>query len=66
MMICEGSICEGSISINIIYLYYTHLLDYRSFYDFTLSALSAEISLYTYYDRHILVQSEFSRLGFTR
>jgi hypothetical protein len=50
----------------IIYLYYTHLLDYRSFYDFTLSALSAEISLYTYYDRHILVQSEFSRLGFTR
>ena len=31
-------------------LYYTHLLDYRFFYDLTLSALSAEISSYIYFD----------------
>ena len=47
---------------------YTSLpfIDYIFFYDPSLSALSAEISSYTYIASPFVHQSEFSLLGFTR
>jgi hypothetical protein len=48
------------------YYYYLPFIRCRSFYDIALSALSAEISSFTYFDRHFVPQSEFSLFGLTR